>query len=100
MRMRVSLGRMAYLGTIVNALAGLVACALGGPLWGGVAFLAIAIVRMALEVQALRTENADLRVLLAQGSPVGAGDAYADAPESEMRPKLSSIAEARISQVG
>ena len=93
-------GMSAYLGTIVNALAGLAACALGGALWGGIAFLAVAIVRMALEVQALRNENAELHALLARAGLESSNDVYDDAPESEMRPKLSSISEARISQTG
>lgn len=85
----------AYAGTIANLLAGALAWALLGPLWGGIVFLAVAVVRMALEVQSLRAANAELTFLIARSAD-GSVDEYDEAPvESEMRPRISSIPEVR-----
>lgn len=86
-------------GTIVNALAGLLAWALGGPLWGGVVFMAVALVRMGLEVHALRLQNAELHHLLAHVDHAEAGDYMDDAPESELRLRPGFVAD-RASQSG
>lgn len=82
-------------GTIVNALGGITAWALGGPLWGGIVFLAIALVRMALEVHSLRLQNAELQYLLSQGRNAEVDDS----PQSELRLK-QGVVSARASQSG
>lgn len=99
---RVSIGAMArFGGTIVNALGGVCAWALGGPLWGGIVFLAIALVRMALEVNSLRLQNEELRYLLSREGELdeAEGPHLEGAPQSEMRLK-PAVASARASQSG
>jgi hypothetical protein len=49
-----------YTATMLNWSLALGAYALGGGLWAAVVFLAVAVVRLALEVQRLRRTNAEL----------------------------------------
>jgi len=89
-------GMAAHAGTLFNASAALGAWALGGPFWGVIAFLSIAILRMGLEAQALRRENDELRYCLAHAatssSEVAEGNADTDAPpESLTRPSRTAL---------
>jgi hypothetical protein len=62
------------------------AWALGGPLWGVVTFLAVALLRVSIDAQALRYDNAELkrRLGLPRAMQVGADDPD-EVPESEIR---------------
>jgi len=75
-------------GIMFNWSFALGAWALAGPVWGVATFLAIALVRVSVDAQALRHDNAELKRRL--GLPRGAlslavNDVEAP-PESEIRP--------------
>ena len=83
-------------GLLLNWTAAFGALALGGPLYAIIVFLAIALVRVAIDAQALRRDNEHLAFLLAEHDRVfGLHDATADAdapPESTTRPSRAPLA--------
>lgn len=73
-------------GLLFNWSFALGAYALGGPLWAIIAFLAVALVRVSLELQALRRNHSELkRLLSSRGAAFGYGE-FASTPDSEPTP--------------
>jgi len=83
-----------YSGLMFNGSAALGAWALAGPIWAGMAFMAIALVRVAMEAQYLRDQNGELRRRLLLNAEAFSGEEF-DAPaDSETRPSQAGGARA------
>jgi len=72
-----------YTGTMLNWSLALGAFTIGGPLWAALVFLAIAVIRLAMDVQRLRRANAEL---LRQ---VGRREHFFDTGFREARPSVA-----------
>jgi hypothetical protein len=77
-----------------NGSAALGAWALAGPIWAGMAFMAIALVRVALEAQYLRDQNGELRRRLLLNAEALGGDDFDVPADSETRPSQTAVARA------
>jgi hypothetical protein len=78
---------------LLNWAMALGACALGGPFWGAITFLSLALLRLSLEAQALRTRNEELEARLAAEDDRFEWDDYL--PNASSEPPASDIRPAR-----
>jgi hypothetical protein len=89
-----------YNGLMLNWSLALGGYALGGAVWAACAFLAVALLRVSVETQALRHHNAALRRrLLAHEGPFAANDFLDESdapPNSEIRASVAPLERPRL----
>jgi hypothetical protein len=82
-------------GVLFNWSAALGAWAIGGPFWAALTFLAIALVRVSIDAQALRRDNLELkrRLMEHHGDVFGTdvGPEIEPPVESEIRPSRTAV---------